>query len=127
MGFDDEFFEGLLIGIEDGFERGRLKEIEARLREKQKEMTGLREGDERYEGLSEEIFGLRDEKKQIMLEEAERKAVLKRVEDLLEFVKERDGEKVEYDEGLVRRLVEKVVIFDERIRVVFKSGIEVDV
>ena len=52
---------------------------------------------------------------------------MKRVEDLLEFVKERDGEKVEYDEGLVRRLVEKVVIFDERIRVVFKSGIEVDV
>lgn len=66
-------------------------------------------------------------KKQILLEEAERKAVLKRVEDLLEFVKERDGEKVEYDEGLVRRLVEKVVILDERIRVVFKSGIEVDV
>jgi site-specific DNA recombinase len=33
----------------------------------------------------------------------------------------------EYDEQLVRRLIEKVTIFDDKLTVEFKSGVEIDV
>jgi len=33
----------------------------------------------------------------------------------------------EYDEQLVRRLIEKVTIFDDKLTVEFKSGVELDV
>ena len=33
----------------------------------------------------------------------------------------------EYDEGLVRRLIESITIYDDHIMVTFKSGIEIDV
>jgi len=32
-----------------------------------------------------------------------------------------------YDEELVRRLIEKIVVYDEKLKVVFKSGIEIDI
>lgn len=32
-----------------------------------------------------------------------------------------------YDEDLVRKLMEKIVIYDERLKVMFKSGIEIDI
>ena len=34
---------------------------------------------------------------------------------------------VEYDEQLVRRLIEKVTVFDDKLTVEFKSGVEIDV
>ncbi|MGI6537835.1 MAG: integrase [Caldicoprobacterales bacterium] len=33
----------------------------------------------------------------------------------------------EYDEQLVRRLIEKITVFDEKLTVEFKSGVELDV
>lgn len=32
-----------------------------------------------------------------------------------------------YDEQLVRRLVEKIIVYEERLTVEFKSGLEIDV
>ena len=34
---------------------------------------------------------------------------------------------MEYDEQLVRRLIGKVTVYDERFEVEFKSGVKVDV
>ena len=43
------------------------------------------------------------------------------------FLEEQKDIPVEYDEQLVRRLVEKVTVFDEKIAVKFKSGVEIEV
>ncbi|PAC31602.1 resolvase, partial [Caldifermentibacillus hisashii] len=39
---------------------------------------------------------------------------------------EQSCELEEYDEQLVRWLIEKVTVFDEKLTIEFKSGIEVD-
>ena len=49
------------------------------------------------------------------------------MEELIGFIREQGGEPAEYDEGLVRKLIEKVIIYDEHFKVVFKSGIDVDI
>ncbi|WP_176431532.1 integrase [Anaerovirgula multivorans] len=37
------------------------------------------------------------------------------------------GELEEYDEQLARRLIEKVTIFEEKLTVEFKSGVEISI
>ena len=47
------------------------------------------------------------------------------MEELEGFLKE--GAVVEYDEALVRRLVERVTVRDDSFVIAFKSGLEVEV
>lgn len=44
-----------------------------------------------------------------------------------EFLDSQSTEVTEYDELLVRRLIEKVIVYEERFEVEFKSGAKVDV
>ena len=50
-----------------------------------------------------------------------------RIDDLAAFL---DGQTIavaEYSETLVRRLIEKITVYDEKLTVTFKSGMEIDV
>ena len=43
------------------------------------------------------------------------------------FLEEQTDIPLEYDEQLVRRLVEKVIVYEEELVVKFKSGLEISV
>ena len=43
------------------------------------------------------------------------------------FLREQANEPLVYDEQLVRRMVEKVMVYEDRLTVEFKSGLEIDV
>ena len=45
----------------------------------------------------------------------------------MEFIRDQGGKPADYDEGLVRKLIEKVIVYDEHFTVIFKSGIDVDI
>jgi hypothetical protein len=46
---------------------------------------------------------------------------------MMEFLSEQSGVILEYDERLVRRLVEKVMVNQDGVTVEFKSGVEMGV
>ena len=46
---------------------------------------------------------------------------------MTDFLNEQSCELEEYDEQLVRRLIEKVTVFDDKLTVEFKSGVEIDI
>ncbi|WP_027622106.1 hypothetical protein [Acetivibrio clariflavus] len=46
---------------------------------------------------------------------------------MTDFLNEQSYELEEYDEQLVRRLIEKVTVFDDKLTVEFKSGVEIDI
>lgn len=130
MMLDEAFFETFRDSLDTalgGNSELTIREIEEKLTARQRELIALSPEDERYGRVADEIYQLRDEKRQVLLDEANRNTAVKRVEDLIGFVMEQNGELVEYDEGLVRKLIEKVIIYDEQIKVVFKSGIDVDI
>ena len=77
--------------------------------------------------LGKEITRLREEKYQLQLEDANREGVRQKVADLETFFRELDGAVTEYDDSLVRRLIERITVYDDHFTVEFKSGIEVDV
>jgi len=43
------------------------------------------------------------------------------------FLNQQDGLLEEYDERLVRMLIDKVTVFDDKLTVGFKSGAEIEV
>ena len=68
---------------------------------------------------------LGNEKEKILLNMAEEKNEQSRLIELEEFLENQELEVDSYDEDLVRILVDKVVIYEERLKVIFKSGIEI--
>ena len=61
------------------------------------------------------------------MESAEQEGLKQRIKEMREFLEQQSTEITEYDELLVRRLIEKVTVYDERFEVEFKSGAKVDV
>lgn len=99
-----------------------IKAIEAQLAERQQELLKLANAKKDYESVAVEIDRLREEKQNVMVEDAEREGSRERIRGMMEFLNEQPTEVTEYDEQLVRRLVGKVTVYDERFMVEFKSG-----
>lgn len=62
-----------------------------------------------------------------MTEAAMRKDVQDRINDLSSFLNEQTEAITEYSDALVRRLIEKITVFDEMLVIEFKSGLEIQV
>ena len=80
-----------------------------------------------YEKVGDEIYRLREEKQKLQLESAERDEVKKRIADMRSFLQEQPTALSEYDEPLVRRLIEKITVYEDKFTVEFKSGVTVAV
>ena len=78
-----------------------------------------------YTDLADKVEELRNEKEKILLSIAEEKNEQSRLMELEEFLKNQELEIESYDEELVRKLVDKVVIYEEKLKMIFKSGIEI--
>ena len=101
--------------------------INARLEELQKKLLKLANSKKDYNSVADEIDRLRELKQKALTESAEREGLKKRIAEMREFLNSQPTEVLEYDEQLVRRLIEKVTVYDERFEVEFKSGMTVDV
>ncbi len=80
-----------------------------------------------YDKVGYEIYRLRDEKQKVQLDIIGRDELKKRIADMGEFVRRQPTAITEYDESLVRRLIEKVTVYEDKFTVEFKSGVTVDV
>lgn len=101
--------------------------ITAKLKEKQKELLKLANAKKDYNGVADEIDRLRELKQKALTESAEREGLKKRISEMKDFLNNQTVEVPEYDEQLVRRLIERVTIYEEKFEVEFKSGMTVDV
>lgn len=79
-----------------------------------------------YEDVADEIYRLRELKQNALVENADREGKRQRIAEMTDFLNKQSRELEEYDEQLVRRLIEKVTIYEAKLTVEFKSGIEID-
>ena len=101
-------------------------DIDLKLEELQKELVKQAKSKNDYNEVAEEIYRLRDIKQNALVENAEREGIRQRIAEMTTFLNEQSTELEEYDEQMVRRLIEKVTVFDDKIAVRFKSGVELD-
>ena len=105
-----------------------LAKIESRLTAIQKELVNRATAKESYDDLSDEIARLREEKQRIFTERAQERSKVEMKEQALEFLNSQTTEITEYDDQLVRTLIEQITIHpDLTLTVEFKSGRRVDV
>ena len=101
-----------------------VEEIDACLLELQQELLKLANAKQNYDALADEIDELRAEKEELLLQEANKDGIRQRMADMVAFLQSEPEEVTEYSESLVRRMVEKITVFDDHFVVEFKSGIE---
>ena len=104
-----------------------LADIDKRLEELQTELLKLATSNSDYAKVGDEIHRLRDQKQKLLLENANRDELKKRMADMSTFLKKQSTTLSKYDEQLVRRLIEKVTVYEDKFTVEFKSGVSVDV
>ena len=104
-----------------------LADIDKRLEELQTELLKLATSNADYDKVGDEIYRLRDQKQKLQVENANRDELKKRMADMSTFLKKQSTALTEYNEQLVRRLIEKVTIYEDKFTVEFKSGVTVDV
>ena len=73
------------------------------------------------------MLRLREEKYQLQLEDATKESTRQKITELEKVIAEIGGKVEEYEEALVRKLIERITVYDDYFTVEFKSGIEIDV
>ncbi len=101
--------------------------ISVKLESLQKELLKRANEKKDYSDLADEIDRLRGLKQDALMENAEREGLRQRIAEMQEFFAEQKEQIEEYDEVLVRRMIEKVTVYDGKFMVEFKSGTSVDV
>jgi len=105
--------------------RAAIQDIDRRLKELQAELLARTAARAGYDDVALEIDRLREEKQKLQLEAAGRDKQKERMDDMRAFLREQPDGIPEFDEKLVRRLVEKVTVREEGFTVEFKSGVRV--
>ena len=81
-----------------------------------------------YDDLSDEIFRLREEKQKLMAKQAEDSGKRIMREELITYLDEQSGLLEEYNDSLVRKLIERIVIHEDgTFTVEFKSETKITV
>ena len=105
----------------------RLALVDKELADLQTQMISVSGDDTAVDALGEQIDGLRAERQSILAEAAERSDLQERMNDMIAFLDEMPTMLTEYSDAITRRLVEKITIFDEKIVVELKSGLQMEV
>lgn len=101
--------------------------IDERLQRLQKELLQKVDRKEDYDAFADEILRLRDMRKQSEADSVIRYEQMKQISDLQDFIKNQPTDITEFDETLVRRLIKKVTVYDDRFIIEFKSGVLVEI
>ena len=80
-----------------------------------------------YDAIADEIFRLRDQKKQSEVDSHHREEAMNRIKELQDFISKQKTDITEFDEALVKKLIEKITVFADHFTVEFKPGLTIDI
>ena len=105
----------------------RIGAIDEQLAELQQQMIDNSGDNALVEELGLQMDNLRGDRQDILAEAAERTDLQARMNDMIAFLEEMPTMLTEYSDTITRRLVEKITIYDEKIVVELKSGLQIEV
>ena len=104
-----------------------IETIDSQMQELQQQLLEQSSKNKDVTSIGEQIILLKEQKQNILLGKAVNDNSKQRMDEMLEFIDQNGHEGLEYNEVLVRRLVEQVQVYDNHISIKFKSGIEIEV
>ena len=126
--------DNMMTKLKENIERVLFEEdsatievIDVKLEVLQQELIKKAGAKQDYEDLADEIDALRNKRLETMTEKAEREGLKMRIQEMKEFLENQTDRISEYDEQLVRKMIEKITIYDDKFVIEFKSGTSLDV
>ena len=101
--------------------------IQARLEGLQKELIKKANNKQDYDAIADEIFRLREQKEKSEVDSHNREEAMNRIKELQDFIAKQKTDITEFDEALVKKLIEKITVYADHFTVEFKSGITIDI
>ena len=126
----DEFLPGMRLAMENALGKTNgpeMAEIDAQLETLEKDLLQKAHARQDIGELAKKIDTLHEEKQRLLLEDANRSGMRKRLEELESFLTEQTEPVTDYDEVLVRKLIERITVYDDHLAFEFKSGFETEV
>lgn len=122
-------FPGVTMSAGD-IER-KIKELEAEFQalfeEAQKEPGGYMKYTEEFQRITNDISELKDKKSLLMEKQQSDSAANKRIQDAVRLLNNSSAEVTEWDEGMIRQLLDYVkVLAEDRVLICLRGGIEVE-
>ena len=101
--------------------------IDERLQELQKELLKKAHSKEAYDEVTDKIFKLREQREKCTVDTAARDAQIARINELQDFIKQQPAHLEAFDEALVKRWLERIVVWEDHFTVELKSGLKVNI
>ena len=126
----DDLLPGLKTAIKKALDSGngtRVAEIDAQLEDLEKELLKRANTKQDYTDILEQLDAMRDAKQELLLEDANNAGIQRQLNAIEAFLESQQTAIEEYDEALVRKLLERVMVYDDHLTFEFKSGIEIGI
>lgn len=102
-------------------------EIDAKLADLERQLVAKAEEHEDYTDIASEIYALRKQRDKLTMSENARNDYLKRIEELESFIDEQPTKINNFEESLVKRMLKRATVYEDRIIFEFHSGVNVEV
>lgn len=129
LGGREQFLIQLQYNIEEvlnGDSTATLDYIDQRMAELQEKLVLCVNKNAEYDVIANEIDALREKKAAVVTKDAEQEMLRKRINEMRHFLQTQTSRITEYDEQLVRRLIEKITVYDDKLIFEFKSGMTIE-
>ena len=130
LGNSDEYLKKLKSNLKTAISLANPQSAEAlaeRMRQLQQELIDRTESGKNYDDLAEEILRLRELQAQKGMDDATQKEHTKHIREFQKFIQSQPSEITEFDEALVKKLLEKVTVHDDYLEFRFKSGVTISI
>ena len=77
--------------------------------------------------IADEIFKLREQREKCTVDTVARDAQIARINELQDFIKQQPAHLEAFDEVLVKRLLERIIVCENHFTVELKSGLNIDI
>lgn len=104
-----------------------LERIKKQIEKQQTLLVKMTAASEDYSKVVDKIYALQKEQKQAMAESVNYNAGKERIEEMIAYLKSQPKRVTAYDEQLVRKLIEKITVYDDHLDFLFKSGIQIEI
>jgi len=101
--------------------------IDEKLQSLQKELLKKANNKEAYDEIADGIFKLQEQREKCTIDTAARDAQIARINELQDFIKQQPAHLDTFDESLVKRWLERIIVWEDHFTVELKSGLKIEI
>lgn len=101
--------------------------INEKLQELQKGLLKNTNNKEAYDEIANEIFKLREQREKCTVDTVARDAQIAHINELQDFIKQQFAHLKAFDEALVKRWLERIIVWENNFTVELKSGLKIEI